>query len=62
MHLLLDLPSVDREEDDGVLAAHHAFWDFPRTTDLQRTITELLFVPDEVRDGGVPAGVASRIS
>ena len=50
-HLLLDLPSVDREEDGGVLAAHHAFWDFPNTTDLTRTITEMIFVPDEVRDG-----------
>ncbi|MBL7962657.1 MAG: cyclase family protein [Flavobacteriales bacterium] len=50
-HLLLDLPSVDRERDSGVLAAHHAFWDFPNSTDLRRTITELLFVPDEVRDG-----------
>jgi arylformamidase len=50
-HLLLDLPSVDREEDGGVLAAHHAFWDFPNTVDLERTITELLHVPREVRDG-----------
>ncbi len=50
-HLLLDLPSVDREEDGGVLAAHHAFWDFPHTLDLERTITEMLFVPSTVRDG-----------
>lgn len=50
-HLLLDLPSVDREEDGGVLAAHHAFWDYPNTIDLERTITELLFAPSTVRDG-----------
>lgn len=50
-HLLLDLPSVDREEDGGVLAAHHAFWDHPATLDLERTITELIQVPAEVRDG-----------
>lgn len=50
-HLLLDLPSVDREEDGGVLAAHHAFWDFPHVLDLERTITELLHVPSDVRDG-----------
>lgn len=50
-HLLLDLPSVDREEDGGVLAAHHAFWDFPGTVDLERTITEMLHVPAEVSDG-----------
>ena len=28
-HLLLDLPSVDREEDGGQLLAHHAFWQYP---------------------------------
>lgn len=50
-HLLLDLPSVDREHDDGRLAAHHAFWDYPRSTDLSRTITEMIYVPDDVRDG-----------
>ena len=50
-HLLLDLPSVDRERDEGKLAAHHAFWDFPRTTDLGRTITEMIYVPDAVPDG-----------
>ncbi|MCW5900069.1 MAG: cyclase family protein [Flavobacteriales bacterium] len=50
-HLLLDLPSIDREEDGGVLAAHHAFWDFPNSTDQERTISELLRIPREVRDG-----------
>ena len=49
-HLLLDLPSVDREEDGGVLAAHHAFWDFPNTIDRERTISELLHIPADVRD------------
>ncbi|MEO1262512.1 MAG: cyclase family protein [Bacteroidota bacterium] len=28
-HLLLDLPSVDREEDGGRLLAHKAFWQYP---------------------------------
>lgn len=50
-HLLLDLPSVDREEDGGVLAAHHAFWDFPNVLDLERTITELIHVPSNALDG-----------
>ncbi|MBK8500048.1 MAG: cyclase family protein [Flavobacteriales bacterium] len=50
-HLLLDLPSADREEDGGVLAAHHAFWDFPATTDLERTITEMIHVPGSAIDG-----------
>ncbi|HMU15082.1 MAG TPA: cyclase family protein [Flavobacteriales bacterium] len=50
-HLLIDTPSVDRESDDGVLSAHHAFWDHPANTDLERTITEMIFVPNEVHDG-----------
>ena len=50
-HLLIDLPSVDREYDDGVLAAHHAFWEYPKNTQKHRTITELIYVPDEVEDG-----------
>ena len=28
-HLLLDLPSVDREVDEGKLLAHRAFWQYP---------------------------------
>lgn len=50
-HLLLDLPSVDREEDQGALLAHHAFWQYPENTRAHCTITELIFVPDEVPDG-----------
>ena len=50
-HLLLDLPSVDREEDGGALLAHHAFWQYPHAVRMQCTITELIFVPDEVKDG-----------
>lgn len=50
-HLLLDLPSVDREEDAGALAAHKAFWDVANTPRKDMTITELIFVPDEVEDG-----------
>ena len=50
-HLLLDLPSVDREEDGGELAGHHAFWDLPARLDLERTITELVHIPPHVVDG-----------
>ena len=50
-HLLLDLPSVDREEDAGQLLAHHAFWQYPAQPRREATITELIFVPDEVADG-----------
>lgn len=50
-HLLVDLPSVDKEKDDGLLAFHHQFWSVPHSPDLYRTITEFIFVPDEVEDG-----------
>ncbi len=50
-HLLIDLPSVDREEDGGELIAHHNFWNYPSATRYNATITELIFVPDTIRDG-----------
>jgi len=50
-HLLVDLPSVDREEDGGALLSHKYFWDYPATLDRERTITELIFVPDQLPDG-----------
>ena len=50
-HLLLDLPSVDREEDGGALAAHRAFWRYPDAVRDRATITEMVFVPDELPDG-----------
>ena len=50
-HLLVDLPSVDREEDGGALLSHKYFWDYPHTLDKERTITELVFVPDHLSDG-----------
>ena len=50
-HLLLDLPSVDREWDDGKMLAHKAFWQFPNDPRTDCTITEMIYVPDEVADG-----------
>lgn len=50
-HLLLDLPSVDREQDGGALAGHKAFWDYPATLDRKKTITEMIFVNNSVSDG-----------
>lgn len=50
-HFLLDLPSVDREEDGGALLAHRAFWQYPHAVRRECTITELIFVPDAVKDG-----------
>jgi len=50
-HLLIDLPSVDKEVDGGKLLAHHAFWQYPHNTQLQRTITEMIYVPNTIFDG-----------
>ncbi|UZO81560.1 cyclase family protein [Aquimarina sp. ERC-38] len=50
-HLLIDLPSVDKEKDDGKLEAHKAFWGFPDQLRKQATITELIYVEDTIPDG-----------
>jgi arylformamidase len=49
-HFLIDTPSVDKEADDGVLAAHHAYWNYPANPRLDATITELVYVSNAVTD------------
>ncbi|MFV8345924.1 cyclase family protein [Flavobacterium sp. ZB4P13] len=56
-HLLIDLPSVDKEHDEGKLLAHKAFWNVTDVTNLnedarlESTITEMIFVSNDVQDG-----------
>lgn len=50
-HLLIDLPSVDREFDEGKLSAHHIFWNYPEDKNSTKTITELIVIPNEIQDG-----------
>ncbi|WP_417866815.1 cyclase family protein [Xanthomarina gelatinilytica] len=50
-HLLIDLPSVDKEQDNGELLAHNAFWNTAGRTRMDATITEFIFVPNTVLDG-----------
>ena len=50
-HLLVDLPSVDREEDGGAMLAHKAFWNYTQEPRIFATISEMVFVPNEVPDG-----------
>lgn len=57
-HLVVDLPSIDRTFDEGRLSNHRAFWNVePASFELNeksfpnRTITELIFVPNELEDG-----------
>lgn len=51
IHFLIDTPSVDREKDGGKLVFHHAYWGVPGNKRFDRTITELIYVSDEVEDG-----------
>lgn len=50
-HLLVDVPSLDPESDDGRLLAHRAFWNYPQSTAFANTITELIYAPDTIADG-----------
>ncbi|HJS51654.1 MAG TPA: cyclase family protein [Pyrinomonadaceae bacterium] len=57
-HLLVDLPSIDRLYDEGELANHRIFWNVEpgsfevnANTRMNSTITELIYVPNEVEDG-----------
>lgn len=50
-HFLVDLPSVDREEDGGKLVGHKAFWNINDEIAKFNTITELIYVPSLIKDG-----------
>ena len=50
-HLMVDFPSVDREDDGGLLVAHKNYWDYPSNPRMDATITEMVYVPDHVADG-----------
>ncbi len=55
-HLLVELPSVDRESDGGTLPNHHLFFDVRRgqpadPKSRRRTITEMIAVPPKTPDG-----------
>jgi arylformamidase len=50
-HLLIDLPSVDKENDQGKLLAHKAFWDYHGEQRMDATITEFVYIKNNVKDG-----------
>jgi len=57
-HLLVDLPSIDRLSDEGKLSNHRIFWNVDQgifetnaATRKNSTITELIYVPNEIQDG-----------
>jgi len=58
LHLLSDLPSVDRLLDDGRLTGHRVFFGLPARSDPAAaigrpaaTITEMIYAPDSLPDG-----------
>lgn len=56
-HLLVDVPSIDRLEDNGHLACHRIFFGLPMGSvspspaSLRRSVTEMIYVPNDVMDG-----------
>ncbi len=57
-HLVLDVPSLDRTFDEGMLTSHHIFWNVePNSNEinsnshLNKTITEMAFIETEIADG-----------
>ena len=57
-HLVVDLPSIDRAHDEGLLTAHRIFFGLPpgsvtlaQAARPRATITELAYIPDTVTDG-----------
>lgn len=52
-HLLIDLPSVDREVDGGILASHRVFFQLEGGQEPRgnATITEFVYIPNSAPDG-----------
>jgi kynurenine formamidase len=57
-HLLVDVPSLDKAHDEGLLTCHHIFWNLPEGSHrlneaarVDRTVTEMIFVPEHIPDG-----------
>ena len=56
-HLVVDLPSIDRMLDNGILGNHRIFWGYDNNPmgevnpDSKNTITELVYIPNEIQDG-----------
>ncbi len=48
-HLLVDIPSIDKERDGGLLQGHKTFWNSGEKD--KKSITELIYVPNRVPDG-----------
>ena len=50
-HLVLDVPSIDKEKDQGALLSHRAFWKGSESTRSSATITEFAQIPADLSAG-----------
>lgn len=50
-HILVDFPSVDKEDDGGKVLSHKIFWQVGKQERKHSSITELIYVPEAVQDG-----------
>jgi kynurenine formamidase len=50
-HLLIDLPSIDKEKDECKLLGHNTFWNTTGKLRMDATITELIYVSNQIEDG-----------
>ena len=57
-HLLVDQSSVDKSNDEGILSNHRIYWNVELNKKdkifdkhFQKTISEFIFVPDNIKDG-----------
>ncbi len=57
-HVLVDMPSIDRLDDEGKLTNHHIFWELPQGSHSlagkvpsRKTVTELIRVKEAITDG-----------
>jgi arylformamidase len=57
-HLLVDVPSLEKLLDEGKLSNHRIFWNVEQgsfdtnpQTKVNNTVTEMIYVPDEIADG-----------
>ena len=57
-HIVVDIPSIDRLHDEGLMTCHHLFWQVKEGTRqitnhslINKTITEMAFIDDKIIDG-----------
>lgn len=57
-HLIVDIPSIDRLHDEGLMTCHHLFWQVIEgahqaspNSQVNKTITEMAFITNDINDG-----------